>query len=278
MTMRPRLQTDGRRRALLLGLPSLLLGCGGGGGGDSPPESPPPLEGTLDARTLRATGIGVDYPLRVYLPPASAGPRAALPVLYVLDGETWFDTVVRAAEATRTRAVVVGINSASRREIDLVPPNTCNPTGGGGQAAFLRFVRDEMLPFVQAEFGGDASQRALFGHSHGGGFVLFALLADAPGRHAFRHYLACDASLGCYYDTAIGWLDAYAAAQRTLPVRLFLSHASQGNVLSNGPWAEALAARRLEGLDFRAQAYTGTHGGIVPQAVSDGLTWLRAAG
>jgi hypothetical protein len=276
MTMRPRLQADARRRALMLGLPSLLLGCGGGGGGDSPPE-PPPLEGTLDARTLRVSGTGVSYPLRLYLPPASAGPRSALPVLYVLDGETWFDTVVRAAEATRTRALVVGINSASRRDLDLVPPNTCT-AGGGGQAAFLRVVREEMLPFVQAEFGGDASQRALFGHSHGGGFVLFAMLADTPGRHAFRHYLACDASLGCYYDTAIGWLDAYAAAQRTLPVRLMLSHASQGNVLSNVPWAEALAARRLEGLDFRAQAYTGSHGGIVPQAVSDGLTWLRAAG
>lgn len=276
MTMKPHLNTDVRRRALLLGLPSLLLGCGGGGGGDSASE-PPPLEGSLDARTLRATGSGVEYPLRLYLPPASAGPRAALPVVYVLDGETWFDTVVRAAEATRTRALVVGINSASRRNLDLVPPNTCT-AGGGGQVAFLDVLRREMLPFVQAEFGGDASQRALFGHSHGGGFVLFAMLAEAPGTHAFRHYLACDASLGCYYDTAVGWLDAYAAAQRTLPTRLMLSHASQGNVLSNVPWADALAARRLDALDFRQQAYTGSHGGIVPQAITDGLNWLRPAG
>ncbi len=276
MTAPSAASSPAHRRALLLGLPALLLGCGGGGGTGTP--EPPPLEGTLDARVLRARGIGVDYPLRIYLPPASAGPRSALPVLFVLDGETWFDVVMTAADTSRTGVIVVGINSASRREIDLVPPNTCNPAGGGGQAAHLAWIRDELLPYVHAQFGGDPAQRALFGHSHGGGFVLFALLAEAAGTQAFRHYLACDASLGCYYPAAMGWQEAYAAAYRALPVRLLLSHASEGNVLSNVPWAEALAARRFEAFDFRTQPYTGTHGGIVPRAVSDGLTWLRAAG
>jgi hypothetical protein len=263
------------RRALMLGLPALLLGCGGGGGGAEPP--PPPLEGSLDARILRASRIGVDYGLQVYLPPLAAGPRENLPIVYALDGETWFDTLVRSVESSRTRAVLVGINSVSRRDLDFVPPNSCT-AGGGGQAPYLDFLRNEVLPYIEGLFGGDPRQRVLFGHSHGGSFVLYALLAETPGTHAFRGYMACDASLGCLFDTAMLWQERYAAVHRALPVRLHLSHASSGNVLSNVPYADALAARRFEGFGFQPQAYSGSHSGIVPQAIADGLNWLRTAG
>jgi hypothetical protein len=268
--------TQPARRALLFALPALLWGCGGGGGGGGD-DPPPPLQGTLDSRILRASAIGVDYGLRVYLPPAAAGPRANLPIVYVLDGETWFDTLVRRVEASSGWALVVGISSASRRDTDFVPPNSCT-SGGGGQAAYLGFLRGELLPIVEGLFGGDPQQRMLFGHSHGGSFVLYAMLAEAPGRHGFRGYMACDASLGCMFDTAMAWQDSYAAAQRVLPVRLHLSHASEGNVLSNVPYADALVARRFEGFEFRPQAYNGSHGGIVPQAIADGLAFVRGAG
>jgi hypothetical protein len=244
------------RRALMLGLPALLLGCGGGGGGAEPP--PPPLEGSLDARILRASRIGVDYGLRVYLPPLAAGPRETLPIVYALDGDTWFDTLVRSVESSRTRAVLVGINSVSRRNLDFVPANSCT-AGGGGQAPYLDFLRNEVLPYIEGLFGGDPRQRVLFGHSHGGSFVLYALLAEAPGTHAFRGYMACDASLGCLFDTAMLWQDRY-------------------DVLTNVPYADALAARRFEGFGFQPQAYSGSHSGIVPQAIADGLAYVRSGG
>lgn len=269
-----------RRRALLglglgLGLPALLAGCGGGGGGAGP-EPPPPLQGTLDTRILRSRDIGVDYGLRVYLPPAAAGSRDTMPVIYLLDGDTWFDPLSRIVDGSATRALLVGINSVSRRDTDFVPPNTCT-SGGGGQATFLAFLRGEVLPHIQSQFGGNPLDRVLFGHSHGGGFALFAMLAEAPGAHSFRSYLACDASLGCYFDTATAWLERYAAAHRALPVRLHLSHASLGNTLSNTPYGEALAARAFEGFGLRSQVYAGSHGGIVPQAFAEGLAFLRAA-
>ncbi len=265
---------DARRRSLLLGAPALLLGCGGGSGADAP--TPAPLQGTLATRIVRAGALGVDYGVQVYAPPGSAA-RDVLPLLLVLDGETWLDTVARAAEAAGLVLRVAGINSVSRRDTDYVPPNTCT-AGGGGQAAYLAFLRDELLPALQADLGVNPARRALFGHSHGGGFVLYALLAEAAGTPVFRDHIACDASLGCYYDTALAWQAAYAAASRRLPARLHLSHASAGNVLSNRPWAEALRARGFDELLLREQAYSGSHAGIVPQAVADALAWLRAAG
>ena len=35
---------------------------------------------------------------------------------------------------------------------------------------------------------------------------------------------------------------------------------------------------RFDGFEFRPQAYSGSHSGIVPQAIADGLNWLRTAG
>jgi hypothetical protein len=274
--MSPAHRLDRRRllRGLGLGLPGLLLGCGGGGSGQGP-EPPPPIQGTIDGRILRSREIGREYWLRVYLPPASAGSRDTMSVIYLLDGDTWFEPLLRIVDRSATRALVVGIDSASRRDIDYVPSNSCT-SGGGGQATFLAFLRGEALPHIQDQFGGNPLDRVLFGHSHGGGFALFAMLAEAPGAHSFRSYLACDASLGCYFDTATAWLDRYAAAHRALPVRLHLSHASQGNTLSNTPYGEVLAARAFEGFALRSQVYTGSHGGIVPQAFTEGLAFLRA--
>jgi predicted alpha/beta superfamily hydrolase len=265
---------DAQRRSWLLAAPALLLGCGGGGG-ESAPATPAPLQGQVETQIVRARALGVDYGVRLYTPPVAAGPRAALPLWVVLDGENWLDTVARASESAATPVLVAAVNSVSRRDTDYVPPNTCT-SGGGGQAAYLAFLRDELLPAVQAQLGGHTGRRVLWGHSHGGGFVLQALLAEPTRPRVFDDHVACDASLGCYYDTAIAWQAAHAAAVRRLPARLHLSHASAGNVLSNVPWADALAARGFEGLVMRTQAYTGSHAGIVPQAVADALAWLRA--
>ena len=262
---------DLRRRSWLLSAPALLLGCGGGGGDG--PAPPAPLQGTVQTIVVPARALGADYAVRLYTPPAAAGPRAALPLWVVLDGENWLDAVARASEAAGTPVLVAAVNSASRRDLDYVPPNVCT-SGGGGQAAYLAFLRGELLPAVQAQFGGHTGRRVLWGHSHGGGFVLHALLADPGGTPAFDDHVACDASLGCYFDTAVGWQAAYAAVAQRLPARLHLSHASAGNVLSNLPWGDALAARGFEGLVMRRQGFTGSHGGIVPQAVADAMAWL----
>jgi hypothetical protein len=200
----------------------------------------------------------VDSGLRMYLPPLTAGPRENLPIVYALDGEAGFGTLVRSVESSRTRAVLVGINSVARRNLDFVPPNTCT-AGGGGQALYLDFLSNEVLPYIEGLFGGDPRQRVLFGHSHGGSFVLHALLAEAPGSQAFRGYMACDASLGCLFDTAMLWQDRY-------------------DVLTNVPYADALAARRFEGFGFQPQACSGSHSGIVPQAIADGLAYVRSSG
>jgi len=134
-------------------------------------------------------------------------------------------------------------------------------------------VRDELVPTIEASVGGHPGRRMLFGHSHGASFVLYAMFAQAPGAHTFSSYLACDASLGCMPAAAAGWEQAYAAAHASLPVHLHLSCASQGNLAVNVAYAAGIAARGYQGLALAAPVYTGTHGGVVPQALGESITF-----
>lgn len=245
-----------------------LGGCGGGG-------SAQPIEGSRETRTISSRINGTTYPLSIYLPPTSAGPRSALPVIYALDGESWFDTLVDIAESSRTRAIIVAIQTAGQRNRDFVPPNSCTPNGGG-EGAYVEFLKRELIPYVEAEIGGNPTRRTLFGHSHGGSLVLYAMFSEAPGAETFGAYLASDSSVSCMPAAAYGWEQAYAAIHSELPVRLHLSYATQGNYAANREYAQAIAQRNYAGLVLQSQAYTGTHGGIVPLALADAIAFALA--
>jgi len=252
-------------------LPSMVLtACGGSG------EAPPTLEEGGNTGSIRSSSTGIEYPLRVHVPPASAGPRGGMPVVYVLDGESWFETLVGIVESTRAPLIVVAIHTSGQRSRDFVPANACTENGGG-HAAYFDFMRRELIPYIERWVGGDPGQRVLFGHSHGGSFVLYAMFSEAPDRHTFNAYLASDSSISCMPAVADEWERSYSAAYRELPVRLHLSHASLGNQAANLRFATAVAQRNYGRLAFREQACLGTHGGIVPQALADGIAFALAA-
>ena len=64
---------------------------------------------------------GATYATHAYLPPASAGDRVAMPVVYALDGQSWFGPLAILAETTRRGMIVValdGIQALPRFEVD----------------------------------------------------------------------------------------------------------------------------------------------------------------
>lgn len=260
--------------SLLTGSFTSLSGCGGGSGGSAPDPNAPPL-GSRQAQTIRSRFTGTTYPLGIYLPPASAGPRGSLPAIYMLDGESWFETMSNLFDVARTPAMLVAIHGAGMRNRDYVPGSTCT-AGGGGHAEYFDFLRQELQPMIEGSIGGDPLQRVLFGHSHGGSFVLYAMYAQGPGAHAFRSYLSVDASVGCLGNLVYDWDAAYAAAHAELPVRLHLSSASGGNASSVTAFSQIIERRRYARFALKSEAYAGTHNGIVPQAFSEGVAFALA--
>jgi predicted alpha/beta superfamily hydrolase len=257
---------------LLFGI--ALTGCGGG---SSSGDGGRPMEGTVETRTISSRFNVTHYPLSIYLPPASAGLRSTLPVVYLLDGETWFEPLVDIAESLSIRVIIVGVNGVGQRNHDFVPLNSCSPNGGG-QDAYFDFIRQDLLPYVEGTFGGDPSQRALFGHSHGGSFVLYAMFSESPGQHSFKAYLASDASLGCMLDESANWEQAYASAHSELPVRLHLSYATAGNYTTNLAYSSEIAQRNYGQFAFEARPYNGSHIGIGRPALIDGIAFAFPSG
>ncbi|MFT3820906.1 MAG: alpha/beta hydrolase-fold protein [Rubrivivax sp.] len=250
-----------------------LAGCGGGSGssGDTSPSS----QGTMQTLGINSRLTGTAYTVNLYLPPASAGARKDLPVIYALDGESWYQTLIATVQSAQLAVIVAAVQTSGQRARDFVPANTCTGSGGGN-ANYLDFIRQELIPMIESSVGGDPAKRILFGHSHGGSFVLYAMWAEAPARHSFKTYLASDASLPCMPAAAAQWEQDYAAAYTALPVRLQISYATQGNYQANLDYAQVIARRRYTGLSLLDSPYSGSHTGIVPQVLADGLAFALA--
>lgn len=147
--------------------------------------------------------------------PAEAPPPSGYPVIYLLDANSVFGTMVEAVRLQSRRpdktgvipAIIVGIGYQTEqpfdpnRFYDLTPiptteyhqksDGTALPEQGGA-AAFLQFVEEELKPEIEHEFKIDRSRQTIFGHSLGGLFVLHVLFTKPE---AFQYYIAGSPSI-----------------------------------------------------------------------------------
>ena len=152
---------------------------------------------------LRSNVLKEERTLLISKPAGYAEGADRYPVLYVLDGETLFRSSSAIAEflAASDRIpemLVVAIESGSfaQRTRDLTPPSSAEidnrfSPGNGGADAFLSFVADELIPFVDKTYR-TRPYKVLVGHSFGGLFAIHALTAKPK---LFNAYIAIDPTL-----------------------------------------------------------------------------------
>lgn len=153
----------------------------------------------------------------VHLPSHYQVSTRRYPVLYVLDAEEQFSHAVATAQflASNGRVpelIVIGVANTERSR-DMTPPASANdassaPEPSGGADAFLRFLADDLAPWVEARFRSESRFRILFGHSYGGLFALHALL-NRPD--SFQAHIAVSPSLW--------WNEQATAKQARLQLR-----------------------------------------------------------
>ncbi|GJE32593.1 alpha/beta hydrolase [Methylobacterium oxalidis] len=179
------------------------------------PDEPARLPGAINF-DLGGEGAKAPWRVTLYVPPGEA-PPAGWPVLYLLDGNAVTATAIDIervqapypdATGIGSRFAIVGVGyptdgayDSVRRSWDYTPPpgRSYPPhkpgtpeLRTGGADTFLRFVADELKPAVERRCRIDPSRQALFGHSFGGLFVLYAL-ANLPT--AFSHWIAASPSI-----------------------------------------------------------------------------------
>src|SRR5262249_50611821 len=174
--------------------------------------TPPPVALEHSAQhSFPSKAIGRTYEIMVSLPNNYETSGKRYPVLYVLDG--WHFPLVafiqRNSIYTRRMPPVIVVvighghpsNLSAVREQDFLGPisqpkgaskekadslggkensSSSQPKGVSGHAErFLAFLEGELIPFIERQYNTVPSDRALLGHSYGGGFAIYAL-AERP--------------------------------------------------------------------------------------------------
>ena len=251
-----------------------------------------PFAGALpdtQRRNLTSEITGRTYQISVALPRNYATSNETYPVLYAVDANFEFGTVVEAArflhvEKTIPELIIVGIGYPVRaglrtlRTVDLTPTEDpgAAPEGSGGAPGFLEFIRRELISLVELEFRANPAGRALYGHSLGGFFGLYALL---EGEGTFQRVIAGSPSIGWDNRVILQMEAAYAESHESLPAQLFLS---SGFLEDNQEYRESVAdvkelvavldARNYGDLQIKTAYFDDeTHMSVIPATISRGL-------
>ena len=237
-------------------------------------------------RTMRSTSTGRDYDLYIHLPSDYEQAKdTRYPVLYILDGQWDFklmDSVLGGLVYDKVvpQMILVGITYSgekadygSLRAMDDTPVAVEQVKGSGDGPKFLKFLKAELIPFIEANYRADSSRRVLQGSSYGGLFTLYALFAD-PG--LFSAYMAGSPDV-VYADGYTFKQEAeYARTHKELPVKLFL--AVGGSEELAGPVREfmrVIQSRGYKGLKIETRVIEGErHSGTKPELFNRGLRFL----
>lgn len=134
------------------------------------------------------------------------GANQKYPVVYVLDGDGHFSSVVGMIQQLSTggntmcpKMIVVGIPNTDRTRdltpthIDADPPmmdSASSKTSGGGEN-FIAFIEKELMPYIEAKYP-TAPYKMLIGHSFGG---LAVMQTFTHHNHLFNSYICIDPSM-----------------------------------------------------------------------------------
>lgn len=122
-----------------------------------------------------------DRQISIYLPDAYNNSKASYPVLYLLDGRTHLQHASGAADYLSGRGIVpdiivVAIHNIDRSR-DFSPVHVDNIPTSGGAEKFLGFLSEELVPYMEKSYR-CAGFNMLLGHSFGGTFIAYTLLAE----------------------------------------------------------------------------------------------------
>lgn len=307
-----------RYRAAAIAAALLLLGCSDAkptdearGGAASPTVqqgggAPYALIGT-EVWDVPDPASGRDYQAFVSLPASYAKePERRYPVLYVTDADYAFPIIRQIARRLNVERpqlrdfILVGLSYAKgeggmrsrRRDYTPTPRGPSDAPADavhGEGAAYQRYLRDQVLPFVAGRYRTDPSQRMFLGHSYGallGAQILFTEPA------MFSGYILGSPSL--WYDKRHMFAaeKAYAAAHRDLRAKVYVYTGEyearrEGDarfnrtvdlVADSRALVATLKARGYPGLHIRGDVLNDEdHVSVAPRGFTKGLQYLLSA-
>ncbi len=234
---------------------------------------------------LQSTVLGEDRPLNIVLPPGySADDTARYPVIFLLDGSLDEDLLHVAGAlqfatmewiAWQQPSILVGIGNVDRKRDFTFPTTVPNdkelyPTTGGS-AAFVRFLAQELLPYMDARFR-TKPDRLLIGQSLGG-LLATEVLLEQPG--LFQRYLIASPSLWWDNGSLLKRMAGFQPKGGVAPHQVFIAVGNEGKAMVQ-------SARQLHAILDKSNLIQAQyrymsrfdHANILHQAVLDGFRWM----
>jgi predicted alpha/beta superfamily hydrolase len=241
-------------------------------------------------KTMYSKILGENRKIFIQTPTRMRGDEA-YPVLYLMDGEALTEMVAGQIRYLSDSykiipaMIVVSIENTDRTR-DLTPshsiiandgkPDTSATAFGkrsGGGEKFLQFIKEELMPFVQANYN-TAPYRILAGHSLGGLMAVHCLIYHPE---YFNAYIAISPSLqwdqGLILKQATDKLGQLSLNKRLL----FFSNGSEDNTFQAKQLKldSILKRKDISGLKHKYIAYPGeSHTASPVKAIYDGIRFI----
>lgn len=198
------------------------------------------------------------------------------PLVSAIWGEQYFDGFI-------PEMIIVGItwggsnpNYDQLRMRDLSPTAIAQMPGTGQGEAFLKFIKSELLPFVEQQYPASANGRTLMGSSMGGLFTLYTMFNET---NLFDRYVLTSPASSWDNGVLYGYEKAYAEKYNSeLPVKLYIAHgALEGSTESFNKLVNQLKSRNYKGLQLETKLLEGIgHSGTKAEGFTRGLQYAFA--
>jgi predicted alpha/beta superfamily hydrolase len=252
-----------------------------------------------EIRQLNSVNTGTNYILYISLPKSYNQEKTRYPVVYMLDADYSFAIAHNTVEHFIDRRdlpemILVGIAypGASQdmsvyrnnRIKDYTPTNAplgvCgsnayNKKESGGGENFLKFIRSELIVYIEKNFRVKENDRTIVGHSAGGMFGTYVLFTQPD---TFQRYILVSPSLWWDNQLAFKLEQEYSLNHTSLKANVFYSIGRWENP-KECPMVEQMAqlvgrikSRKYNGLNINNYVFPReTHNSVFPGALSRGL-------
>jgi len=248
-------------------------------------QPPSPQQVTIpgtELLSLSSSIVGQEYRIFVALPNSTfldsyaENPNMRYPVLYVLDANALFGMVTETVRIFNLleiidELIVVGIGypvdtfvaTAGFRSRDMTPKS--------GAAEFLQFIREELIPMIDATYRTSPGDNGILGHSFGGLFGLYTLFNQPD---TFNRYIIGSPSIS-WDETVILDAEKFVANKADVTARIFMSVGAAEETTMVGDMqkvSDMLNELQSEDLKLTTQVFEEEiHASVIPAHISRGL-------
>jgi uncharacterized protein len=175
-----------------------------------------------------------------------------------------------------TPTLVPAVETSTRNMLIKYTGNENIIVKSGGAGEFIKFIADELIPFMEANYRIDTNERMLAGYSYGGLFSVFFML-QRPG--IFSKYFAGSPSLGYDQGVIFKYEKDYVRSHEDLKGRLYMTIGElegEEDIRNLTDFKDSLVRRNYPGLQVETHVFEGeTHQSCYPAAVSRAFKVLQ---